>query len=115
MLSRTQPRPPEQPDLALWDMQNPIIDRYLAGRPRQPSAGGCTVCLRKAGGRSEMSAPLKVNHLSASAVVDVVDHLAGILPGSKLDALRRSRPETRENVQNSYHALFQPADRGTSR
>lgn len=34
MLSRTQPRPPEAPDAALWDLQNPIIDAYLAALPK---------------------------------------------------------------------------------
>lgn len=33
MLSRTQPRPSDQPDISLWDMQNPIIDAYLAELP----------------------------------------------------------------------------------
>ncbi|NTG02868.1 putative FMN-dependent luciferase-like monooxygenase [Rhizobium rhizogenes] len=33
MLSRTQPRPPETPDAELWDLQNPIIDAYLAALP----------------------------------------------------------------------------------
>ncbi|MBR8740183.1 putative FMN-dependent luciferase-like monooxygenase [Nocardiopsis sp. MG754419] len=29
MLSRTQPRPAQAPDTALWDIQNPLIDTYL--------------------------------------------------------------------------------------
>ena len=33
MLSRTQPRPAEAPDMPLWDMQNPIIDAYLRELP----------------------------------------------------------------------------------
>ncbi|WP_420963638.1 putative FMN-dependent luciferase-like monooxygenase [Brucella sp. IR073] len=33
MLSRTQPRPADQPDATLWDIQNPIIDAYLAALP----------------------------------------------------------------------------------
>jgi putative FMN-dependent luciferase-like monooxygenase len=33
MLSRTQPRAAETPDAALWDLQNPIIDHYLAALP----------------------------------------------------------------------------------
>jgi len=38
MLSRTQPRSPEKPDAKLSDLQNPIIDAYLAALPigRQP-------------------------------------------------------------------------------
>lgn len=34
MLSRTQPRPAEAPDTELWDLQNPIIDAYLAALPQ---------------------------------------------------------------------------------
>lgn len=34
MLSRTQPRPPETPNAELWDLQNPIIDAYLAALPQ---------------------------------------------------------------------------------
>ncbi len=33
MLSRTQPRPADNPDATLDDIQNPIIDAYLAGLP----------------------------------------------------------------------------------
>lgn len=33
MLSRTQPRPAEQPDLPLPEIQNPMIDAYLAALP----------------------------------------------------------------------------------
>lgn len=33
MLSRTQPRPPGQPDLTLDAIQNPLIDAYLAALP----------------------------------------------------------------------------------
>jgi putative FMN-dependent luciferase-like monooxygenase len=38
MLSRTQPRPSENPAAKLWDIQNPIIDAYLdtlGARPRR--------------------------------------------------------------------------------
>jgi len=34
MLSRTQPRPEDAPDTELWDLQNPIIDAYLAALPK---------------------------------------------------------------------------------
>lgn len=34
MLSRTQPRPADNPDATLDDIQNPIIDAYLAGLPQ---------------------------------------------------------------------------------
>lgn len=34
MLSRTQPRPDETPDAELWELQNPIIDAYLAALPK---------------------------------------------------------------------------------
>jgi putative FMN-dependent luciferase-like monooxygenase len=33
LLSRTQPRPDDQPELTLSDIQNPIIDAYLAALP----------------------------------------------------------------------------------
>lgn len=33
MLSRTQPRPDDAPDAALWDIQDPIVDAYLAALP----------------------------------------------------------------------------------
>jgi putative FMN-dependent luciferase-like monooxygenase len=33
MLSRTQPRPPDRPDATLADLQNPMIDAYLAALP----------------------------------------------------------------------------------
>jgi CMD domain protein len=37
---------------------------------------------------------------------DTIDRLAGVLPGSELDAVRHRREQTRENAQASYHALF---------
>jgi CMD domain protein len=40
---------------------------------------------------------------------DIIEHLAGILPGSHLDKLRAERPQARENAQKSYLALFEPA------
>lgn len=38
MLSRTQPRPPDRPDMTLADIQNPMIDAYLEAlrKGRQP-------------------------------------------------------------------------------
>ena len=44
---------------------------------------------------------------------DVIDHLAGIRPGSSLDRLRDQRPQARENAQKSYLALFEPEVPGT--
>ncbi|MBM6583806.1 CMD domain protein [Microvirga sp. BT689] len=41
-------------------------------------------------------------------ISDVIDHLAGIRPGSSLDRLRDQRPQARENAQKSYRALFEP-------
>ncbi|ALA18595.1 MULTISPECIES: CMD domain protein [Chelatococcus] len=43
---------------------------------------------------------------------DIIDHLAGIEAGSRLDRLRGERPLTRENAQASYRALFEPTDPG---
>lgn len=39
---------------------------------------------------------------------DIIDLLAGIKPGSSLDRIRTQRPETREQAQKSYLALFEP-------
>ncbi|WP_037469943.1 CMD domain protein [Sinorhizobium fredii] len=41
---------------------------------------------------------------------DVIDLLAGVTPGSALDGVRAQRPQTREQAQQSYLALFQPSD-----
>jgi CMD domain protein len=41
-------------------------------------------------------------------ISDVIDHLAGIRPGSSLDTLRGQRSQARENAQKSYLALFEP-------
>ncbi|MGX5733024.1 CMD domain protein [Bosea thiooxidans] len=41
---------------------------------------------------------------------DVLDRLAGVAAGSALDTLRRERPQTRDNVQASYVALFEAPD-----
>ena len=41
-------------------------------------------------------------------ITDVIDHLAGIQPGSPLDRLRGRRPAAREHAQRSYDALFSP-------
>lgn len=45
-----------------------------------------------------------------TAVADVIDHLAGIETGSRLDEVRRLRPQARENAQQSYLALFAPTE-----
>lgn len=41
---------------------------------------------------------------------DVVDELAGLAPGSPVDALRHRRPVTRDQLQASFDALFAPID-----
>lgn len=43
-------------------------------------------------------------------ILDIIDTLAGIEPGSALDAIRARRPQARENAQKSYLALFDPID-----
>lgn len=43
---------------------------------------------------------------------DVIDHLAEIPAGSRLDAIRRARPDARENAQQSFLALLEPAAPG---
>ncbi|TCU72230.1 CMD domain protein [Bradyrhizobium sp. R2.2-H] len=42
--------------------------------------------------------------------LDIIDTLAGIEPGSVLDAIRARRPQARENAQKSYLSLFDPTD-----
>jgi CMD domain protein len=44
------------------------------------------------------------------AVDDIIDHLAGIKPGSTVDLLRRQRPITRDQSEASFRALFAPVD-----
>lgn len=44
---------------------------------------------------------------------DVIDSLAGIAPGSSLDAARARRPAARDNAQRSYEVLFTPDNPGT--
>ena len=41
-------------------------------------------------------------------VTDVIDALAGIEPGSALDAVRNRRPQAREQAEASFRALFEP-------
>ena len=43
---------------------------------------------------------------------DVIDRLAGIAPGSSLDAIRAQRPEARANAEHSFRALFHPETPG---
>jgi CMD domain protein len=46
----------------------------------------------------------------AADTIDVINLLAGIEPGSGLDGIRARRLQARDNAQNSYLALFEPAD-----
>lgn len=41
-------------------------------------------------------------------IADVIDQLAGIAPGSRLDGIRHLREAARDNAQTSYLALFAP-------
>ncbi len=43
-----------------------------------------------------------------STATDIIDHLAGIAPDSRLHEIRAQRPQARENAQKSYLALFEP-------
>ncbi|MGY4497587.1 CMD domain protein [Bradyrhizobium sp. GM24.11] len=43
---------------------------------------------------------------------DIIDTLAGIKPGSALDAIRAGRLQARDNAQKSYLSLFEPIDAG---
>ncbi|WGD54216.1 CMD domain protein [Bradyrhizobium sp. CB1650] len=44
------------------------------------------------------------------STTDIIDTLAGIEPGSSLEAIRARRAQARENAQKSYLALFEPID-----
>jgi CMD domain protein len=44
------------------------------------------------------------------ATPDIIDTLAGIEPGSALDAIRARRLQARDNAQKSYLSLFEPID-----
>ena len=46
----------------------------------------------------------------APSTPDVIDLLAGISKGSAIDRIRSERPDTRDNAQKSYLALFEPAE-----
>src|SRR6476660_9459994 len=46
------------------------------------------------------------------ATKDIIDTLAGIKPGSALDAIRARRLQARDNAQKSYLSLFEPIDAG---
>jgi CMD domain protein len=50
--------------------------------------------------------------MMSTTTKDIIDLLAGIEPGSSLDAIRARRLQARENAQKSYLALFEPADFG---
>jgi CMD domain protein len=43
---------------------------------------------------------------------DVINHFAGIAPGSPLAQLREQRPETLRHAQGSFRVLLEPADPG---
>lgn len=45
---------------------------------------------------------------SAAGEGDIIDRLAGVQPGSRLDAIRRHRAAARDNAQRSWQALFEP-------
>ena len=45
--------------------------------------------------------------------IDIIDRLVGIVPGARLDTVRRNRVQARDNAQASYDALFSPATPGT--
>jgi CMD domain protein len=46
------------------------------------------------------------------STTDIIDTLAGIEPGSAIDAIRARRLQARDNAQKSYLALFEPIDAG---
>jgi CMD domain protein len=44
----------------------------------------------------------------SESAADIIDQLAGIKPGSALDAVRARRPQARANAERSYRELFEP-------
>ena len=46
------------------------------------------------------------------STTDIIDTLAGIEPGSAIDAIRARRLQARDNAQKSYLSLFEPIDAG---
>ncbi len=48
----------------------------------------------------------------SGTVPDVIDQLAGIHPGSKLEGIRPQRAQARDNAQLSYLSLFKPESAG---
>lgn len=59
-----------------------------------------------------MSAAAQAPRQGDVDLVDVVDILAGIRPGGRLDGLRRHRPTAREQTQQTYDRLFGTASGG---
>lgn len=51
--------------------------------------------------------------MTATKTADIIDVLAGVIPGSALDVLRDDRPQARENAQRSFTVLFEPQEPGT--
>jgi CMD domain protein len=47
--------------------------------------------------------------MTSSILLDVIDQLAGIQPGDSLDAIRAHRSQARQHAQQSFLALFEPA------
>jgi CMD domain protein len=50
--------------------------------------------------------------MSTPDVPDVMDHLTGLAPDSRLGQLRRQRPDVVRHLQRSDAAIFTPADDG---
>jgi CMD domain protein len=50
--------------------------------------------------------------MMAETEPDVIDLLAGIAKGSRLDSVRAQRQQARDNAQKSYQALFAPESPG---
>lgn len=46
-------------------------------------------------------------------MTDIIDTLTEIEPGSRLDEIRRTRQQARDNAQRSFEVLFEPEQPGT--
>ena len=85
MLSRTQPRPPQAPGASLADIQNPIIDAYLAALPpnREPRILGS----RSVFVAEERKAARRFAEIGLHRHISRLQAIGRPVPGTTLDAL----------------------------
>lgn len=81
-LSRTQPRPDDRPELALWDVQHPIVDAYEAALPagaeRRVSVARSVLVADDGEAARELAVRrYRASDLSRRIVGDAIDTLPG--------------------------------------